>query len=63
VTRDGSTSPSPEMGWRGGRGPVNRRMQDGEGNKRSLHSRGRVGGAVQDVQHHHLHKFYQQIKK
>jgi len=54
--------PPPPPRWAGGGGgPVNRRMQDGEGNKRSLHNRVRGGGAVQDVQQHHLHKFYQQI--
>jgi hypothetical protein len=42
-------------------GAANQCIQDGQGLKSSLQSRCSGGGAIQDVQQAHLHKFYQQI--
>ena len=42
-------------------GAANQSIQDGGGIKVSLKSRCRGGGAVQDVQQPHLHRFSQQI--
>jgi hypothetical protein len=60
VKRDGPTSPSPEIGRRGG-GTGKSAHVEWRREQKIFALTWQGWGAVQDVQKPHLHKFYQQI--